>query len=80
MMQEEIFLLFHCTSKIGDHIATINNTVQKAKDEIDNALLKDKCFNNYLLNCDNSFFITSRTILSNSDIFLFKVPKNHFNF
>ena len=36
-------MLFHCTSKIGDHIATINNrsTVQKAKNEIDNALLKD---------------------------------------
>ena len=29
------------------------NNVQKAKDEIDNALLKDKCFNKYLLNCDN---------------------------
>ena len=39
-MQQEIFSLFHCTSKIGDHIATINNTVQKAKDEIDNALQK----------------------------------------
>ena len=26
---------------MDDHIATINNTVQKAKDEIDNALLKD---------------------------------------
>ena len=49
MMQEEIFSLFHWhfTLKIGDHIATINNTVQKAKDEIDNALLKDICFNNY---------------------------------
>ena len=35
------------------HIAAINNNVQKAKDEIDNALLKDKCFNKYLLNCDN---------------------------
>ena len=46
-MQLEIFSLFHCTSKIGDHIVTINNTVQKAKDEIDNALLKDKCFNKY---------------------------------
>ena len=47
MMQQEIFSWFHCTSKMGDHIATINNTVQKAKDEIDNALLKDKCFNKY---------------------------------
>ena len=27
--------------------------VQKARDEIDNALLKDKCFKKYLLNCDN---------------------------
>ena len=37
MMEEEIFSLFHCTSKIGDHIAaiiSINNTVQKANDEI----------------------------------------------
>ena len=70
MMHVEIFSLLHCTSKIGDHMATtcINNTVQKAKDEIDNALLKDKCFNKYLLNCDNSSFITSRTILSNSTI------------
>ena len=41
MMQEEIFSLFHCTSKIGDHITTINNTVQKAKYQINNALLKD---------------------------------------
>ena len=32
-MLEEIII--HCTSKIGKHIATINNTVQKAKDEID---------------------------------------------
>ena len=39
-----MFMLFHCTSKIGDHIATINNTVQKAKNEIDNALLKDAMF------------------------------------
>ena len=45
--------MFHFTSKIGGHIAAINNNVQKAKDEIDNALLKDKCFNKYLLNCDN---------------------------
>ena len=30
-------MLFHCTLKIGDHIATINNTVQKAKNEIDNS-------------------------------------------
>ena len=37
-------MLFHCASKIGDHIATINNTVQKAKTEIDNALLKDTMF------------------------------------
>ena len=39
-------MLFHCTSKTGDHIATINNTVQKAKNEIDNALLivKDTMF------------------------------------
>ena len=37
-------MLFHCTSKIGDHIATINNTVQKLKIEIDNALLKDIMF------------------------------------
>ena len=35
-------MLFHCTSKID--IATINNTVQKAKNDIDNALLKDKMF------------------------------------
>ena len=34
MMQEEVLSLFHCTSKIGDHIAAINNTVQEAKDEI----------------------------------------------
>ena len=37
MIEEEIFSLFHCTSKIGNHIAAIifiNNTVQKAKDEI----------------------------------------------
>ena len=67
MMKEEIFSLFHFTSKIGGHIAAINNNVQKAKDEIDNALLNDKCFHK-LLNCDNSFFITSRTILSNSTI------------
>ena len=32
----------------------VSNTVHKAKDEIDNALLKDKCFNKYLLNCDHS--------------------------
>ena len=50
---KKIFSLFHFTSKIGGHIAAINNNVQKAKDEIDNALLKDKCFNKYLLNCDN---------------------------
>ena len=37
-------MLFHCPSKIGDHIATINYTVQKAKNEIDNALLKDTMF------------------------------------
>ena len=37
-------MLFHCTSKMEDHIGTINNTVQKAKHEIDNALLKDKMF------------------------------------
>ena len=37
-------MLFHCTSKIVDHIATINNTVQKLKIEIDNALLKDTMF------------------------------------
>ena len=39
MMQQKIFPLFHCTLKIGDHIATIksiNNTVQKANDEINN--------------------------------------------
>ena len=63
MMQQEIFSLFHCTSKIGDHIATTNNTVQKAKDKIDNALLNDNCFNKYLLNCENSSFITPSTIL-----------------
>ena len=44
MMQQKVFSLFHCTSKIGDHITTINNTVQRAKDEIDNALLENKCF------------------------------------
>ena len=37
-------MLFHCTSKIGGHIATINNTAQKAKNEIHNALLKDTMF------------------------------------
>ena len=37
-------MLFHCTSKIGAHIATINNIEQKAKNEIDNALLKDTMF------------------------------------
>ena len=37
-------MLFHCILKIGEHIATINNTVQKAKNEIDNALLKDELF------------------------------------
>ena len=63
-------MLFHCTLKIGDHIATINNTMQKAKNEIDNALLKDTMFQymGYLLNYDNSSFITSRTVLSNSNI------------
>ena len=66
MMQQELFSWFHCTSKMGDYIATINKTVQKAKDEIDNALLKDKCFNKYFLNCENFSFNTSRTILSNS--------------
>ena len=30
-MEEEIFSLFHSTSKIGDHNATINNTVQKLR-------------------------------------------------
>ena len=35
-------MLFHFTSKIGDHIATIYNTVQKAKNEIDIALLNDR--------------------------------------
>ena len=34
MMKEEIFSLFHFTSKIGGHIAAINNAVQKAKNEI----------------------------------------------
>ena len=36
-------MLFHCTTKIDDHIAPINNrpTMQKVKNEIDNALLKD---------------------------------------
>ena len=63
-----MFSLFHCTSKIGEHIPTINNTVQKAKYEIDNALLKYKYFNKYLLNCDIFSFITSRIILSNSTI------------
>ena len=63
-------MLFHCTSKIGDHMGTINNTVQKAKNEIANALLKDTMFQliGYLLNYDNSSFITSRTVLSNSNI------------
>ena len=37
-------MVFLYTSKIGDHIATINNIVQKAKNEIDNALLKDTMF------------------------------------
>ena len=37
-------MLFHCTSKFGDHIATINNTMQKAKNKIDNTLLKDEMF------------------------------------
>ena len=44
MMEEEIFMLFHCASKIGDYIAAINNTVQKTKNEIDNAKLKDTMF------------------------------------
>ena len=34
MMQEELFSLFLCPSKIGDHFAAINNTVQKAEDQI----------------------------------------------
>ena len=36
--------------KIGDNKATINYAVQKVKDEIDNVLLKHKCFNKNLLN------------------------------
>ena len=43
MMEEEIFSLFYCTSKISDHIASIisiNNTVQKAKDEIVRLIIK----------------------------------------
>ena len=38
---------------------------ERAKDETDNALLKlvvkDEYFNKYLLDCDNSSFVTTRT-------------------
>ena len=43
---------FHFENQRSYHCYKQYN-VQKAKDEIDNALLKDKCFNKYLLNCDN---------------------------